>query len=157
MSGDYQLAQLNIAAMKGPADGPVMASFVAQLDELNTLADEAPGFVWRLQSEDGDATSIRAFGDRVLVNMSVWASVQALRDYAYGGRHLEVLRDRREWFEGATRPYQVLWWVPAGHTPSIDEAKRRLEHLERRGPTAEGFTFQQVFAAPATSKRIASA
>lgn len=149
MSDGYHLAQLNIARAKGPIDGPVMASFVARLDELNALADEAPGFVWRLQSEDGDATAIRAFeDDRVLVNMSTWTSVQALRDYAYGGRHLEVLRDRREWFDGATRPYQVLWWVPAGHTPSIDEAKRKLEHLENHGPSAEAFSFQLVFEAP---------
>jgi len=145
----YHLAQLNIAGMKGPIDGPLMASFVARLEELNALADEAPGFVWRLQSEDGDATAIRAFGDQVLVNLSVWTSIQALRDYAYGGRHLELLRNRREWFEGATRPYQVLWWVPAGHTPDVDEAKRKLVYLESRGPTAEAFSFQQVFEAPA--------
>ncbi len=149
MSGAHHLAQLNIATMKGPVDGPLMAPFVAQLDELNALADAAPGFVWRLQSSDGDATSIRAFEDeRILVNLSVWTSIQALRDYAYGGRHLEVLRDRREWFEGATRPYQVLWWVPAGHIPTVEEAKGKLAHLEGHGPTAEAFTFQQPFEAP---------
>jgi hypothetical protein len=149
VSAVYHLAQLNIATMKGPVDGPVMAGFVAQLNEVNALADEAPGFVWRLQSADGDATSIRAFeDDRILVNMSVWESVQALRDYVYGGRHLEVVRNRSQWFEGATRPYQVLWWVPAGHTPDVEEAKRKLEHLETYGPTAEAFSFQQVFEAP---------
>lgn len=152
MSEGYHLAQLNIARAKGPIDGPVMAEFVAQLDEVNALADEAPGFVWRLQSEDGDATSIRPFEDHdILVNMSVWTSVQALRDYVYGGRHLEVVRDRSRWFAGATQRYQVLWWVPAGHTPDVEEAKRKLEHLESHGPSAEAFTFQQVFEAPATA------
>lgn len=147
--GAHHLAQLNVAKMRGAADSELMASFMAQLDEVNAVADEAPGFVWRLQSEDGDATSIQAFDDdRILVNMSVWKSMQALRDFAYAGRHLEVLRDRREWFKSYVGPYQVLWWVRAGHVPTVDEAKRKLAHLEQHGPTAAAFTFQQPFEAP---------
>ena len=147
--GRYQLAQLNVAKMRGAADSELMASFMEQLDDVNAVADGAPGFVWRLQTEDGDATSIQAFDDdRILVNMSVWESMQALRDYAYAGRHLEVLRDRREWFEGYGGPYQVLWWVPAGHVPTVDEAKRKLAYLEAHGPSSEAFTFQQPFEAP---------
>jgi len=126
----YHLAKLNVAKMLGPADGEVMASFMAQLDEVNAVADAAPGFVWRLQTEDGDATAIQAFDDdRILVNMSVWQSLQALRDYAYAGRHLDVLRDRREWFAGYQGPYSALWWIPAGHLPTVDEAKQKLAHL----------------------------
>jgi hypothetical protein len=149
VSGGWQLAQLNVARMRGAADSEVMASFMAQLAEVNAVADAAPGFVWRLQSAEGDATSIHAFDDdRILVNMSVWESLQALRDYAYAGRHLDVLRNRREWFEGYGGPYVVLWWVPAGHTPTVEEAKQRLALLEEQGPTAEAFSFQQSFEAP---------
>lgn len=149
--GAHHLAQLNVAKMRGAADSEVMASFMAQLDEVNAVADAAPGFVWRLQTEDGDATAIQAFeDDRILVNLSVWQSIQALRDYAYAGRHLDVLRNRREWFEGYRGPYTVLWWIPAGHLPTVDEAKHKLAHLERHGPTADAFTFQQPFEAPAT-------
>ena len=149
MTEAHQLAQLNVAKMRGAADSEVMAGFMAQLDEVNALADSAPGFVWRLQSEVGDATSIRAFeDDRILVNMSVWRSVEALRDYAYSGRHLDLLRGRRDWFETYDGPYQTLWWVPAGHLPTIDEAKRALAHLGANGPSAEAFTFQQLFDAP---------
>ena len=147
--GAHHLAQLNVAKMRGAGDSELMASFMAQLDEVNSVADAASGFVWRLQTDDGDATSIQAFeDDRILVNMSVWESIQALRDYAYAGRHLEVLRNRREWFEGYGGPYTVLWWVPAGHQPTVDEAKQKLAHLEEHGPTAEAFTFQQPFEAP---------
>ena len=151
MSDHYHLAQLNIGRAKGPIDGPEMAAFVAQLDEVNAIADQAPGFVWRLQSDEGNATDIRPFDDdEILVNMSVWTSIEALRDYVYAGRHLEVLRDRARWFEGATQRYQVLWWVPAGQLPTIDEARAKLAHLEAHGPSPEAFTFQQPFEAPAT-------
>ena len=142
----HHLAQFNIGRVRAPIGDPLMAGFVAQLDDVNALADGAPGFVWRLQTEEGNATSIHAFEDeRLLLNMSVWTSVEALRNFAYAGRHLELLRDRAEWFEGATGPYQVLWWLPAGHTPTLEEAKRKLECLEVDGPTAEAFTFQQLF------------
>jgi len=141
-----QLAQVNIARAKGPLDGPVMAGFVARLDEINALAERSPGFVWRLQDGDGNATAIRAYEDEsILVNLSVWESVEALKAYAYHSTHIELLRDRQLWFEKFEGAYLALWWVPAGHRPSVDEAKQRLAHLEANGPTPFAFTFRELF------------
>ena len=122
-----------------------MAEFVAALDPVNELADQAPGFVWRLQDEDGNATSIRAFDDdRIIVNMSVWESADHLADFVYRSGHLEVMRRRREWFE-RIQIHLALWWVPAGHTPSVQEAEERIEHLREHGPTSYAFTFKARF------------
>ncbi len=127
---NYQLAQVNIGRILAPLDSPVMAGFVTQLDAVNALADAAPGFVWRLQTEEGNATSIHAFeDDLMLINMSVWESVDALAAYVYGPDHVAVMRRRREWAHHMKEAYLVLWWVPAGWVPTIDEAKERLEHL----------------------------
>jgi hypothetical protein len=115
---------------------------------VNALADRSPGFVWRLQTEDGDATAVRGFGDdRLIVNMSVWASVESLAEFVYRGAHVEVMRRRREWFE-RLRTVMCLWWVPAGHLPSVAEAEERLAHLEVHGPTARAFSFRERFPAP---------
>ena len=141
------LAQVNIARMKGAFEDDVMAGFRARLDEINALADRSPGFVWRLQTDEGNATYLRPFDDdRILVNMSVWESVEHLKDYAYRTAHAEVLRQRQEWFERLDRPVVALWWVPAGHRPSMDEARKRLARLEAEGPTPFAFTFRQPFA-----------
>jgi hypothetical protein len=140
------LAQVNIARMKAPIDDPVMAGFVERLDEVNALADQSPGFVWRLQGGTGNATYLRPFDDdRIIVNMSVWESVDHLRAYVYRAGHREVLQRRQEWFEKMDRPFLAMWWVPAGHRPSIDEAKKRLLHLERMGPTPFAFTFKALY------------
>ena len=118
------------------------------------LADQSPGFVWRLQTEDGDATAIRPFEDeRVLVNLSVWASPEALRGFVYASRHLDVMRHRRAWFQRMPDPYLALWWVPAGTIPTVAEAKDRLELLARHGPTAGAFTFRAPFPEPADAAR----
>jgi hypothetical protein len=146
VAGDLHIAQLNIALPRAPIDSALMAEFVALLEPVNALADASPGFVWRLQTEEGDATGIRAFGDdRLIVNMSVWESIDALAEFVYGGAHVEVLRRRREWFERFGRPFQCLWWVPAGELPSVADAEERLDHLERHGPTPYGFTFKARF------------
>ena len=117
----------------GPLDGPELAGFVAQLEPVNALADRSPGFVWRLQTEDGDATAIRPYeDDRVMVNLSVWASFEALRSFVYATRHLEVMRHRRQWFSRMADPYLALWWLPAGTIPTVAEAKERLELLARQ-------------------------
>jgi hypothetical protein len=143
------LAQLNVARAKTPLDAPEMADFMALLDPVNELADRSPGFVWRLEDEDGNATSIRAFDDdRVIVNMSVWESIDALWSYVYSGPHLDVMRRRREWFRHFGSPALVLWWVPAGEIPTVEEAKRRLALLEEHGPTPDAFTFKVRFGAP---------
>jgi hypothetical protein len=142
------LAQVNIARMRAPLESETMAGFVARLDEINALADRSPGFVWRLQ-EGENATSLRPFDDdRILVNMSVWASLEDLRAYVYDSAHREVLRQRQSWFTRFEGAYAALWWVPAGHVPTVEEAKERLLHLERHGPTPWAFTFKSPFPEP---------
>jgi hypothetical protein len=126
-----------------------MAGFVQLLEPVNATADHSPGFVWRLQTEEGDATTIRAFDDdRLLVNLSMWESIEALHAFTYRGDHLGPLRRRREWFEPSDGPSTVLWWVEAGRIPSIAEAKARLELLIEAGPTREAFTFRTTFPPP---------
>jgi hypothetical protein len=144
----YELAQLNIATMKEPLESPVMADFVANLDRINALAETSPGFVWRLQTEEGDATALRPMGENVLVNMSVWRDVASLNNFVYKTAHVEIMRRRREWFERMSQAYVVLWWVRQGHRPAIAEAGAKLELLSQHGPTAEAFTFQKAFPAP---------
>jgi hypothetical protein len=145
----YELAQLNIAQMKTPLDAPEMVDFVANLDRVNALAEAAPGFIWRLKSEDGNATSLRPFGENTLVNMSVWSGVQALSDYVYKSVHVEIMKRRKEWFERMPEAYTVLWWVPQGHRPQEYEAMQRLQTLRAMGPTDRAFHFKQSFAEPA--------
>jgi hypothetical protein len=143
----YQIAQVNIGRILAELDDPVMAGFVNRLDEINALADASPGFVWRLIVEDGNATYLRPFGDpRMLLNMSVWETAEQLRNFVYKTMHVELLRERHAWFEKLAGVYTALWWVPAEHIPSVDEAKRRLEHLEAHGPTEFAFTFQTIVA-----------
>src|SRR5205807_2891927 len=145
---DYHLGQCNVAKLRAPLDSPLLAEFVAALEPINALADRSPGFVWRLQTEDGDATAIRAFDDgRLIVNMSVWESIEELAQFVYRSAHTDVMRRRREWFE-RIRLYFVLWWVPAGQAPTVSDAEVRLAHLREHGPTPFAFTFKQRFAAP---------
>ena len=150
MTDGYHLAQLNIGRIKAPVEDPIMDGFMNRLDEINAIADNTPGFVWRLQTEEGNATSIHAFDDpMLLVNMSVWESIEALHEYVYRSDHRELLRSRAAWFERHEGPYQVLWWVPAGHIPTVAEAKERLNMLVEQGPTAQAFTFAKPFDPPA--------
>lgn len=144
----YELAQLNIAIMKEPLESPGMADFVANLDRINEVAEKAPGFVWRLQTEEGDATALRPLGDETLVNMSVWRDVESLNDYVYRSAHVEILRRRKEWFHKMRETATVLWWVPAGYRPTVAEAITKLELLRAEGPSAEAFTFRQTFLPP---------
>jgi len=141
----YHVAEVNIARMKFPLESPDMADFVARLDEINALADAAPGFVWRFQTAEGNATYMRPYDDdRILFNLSVWESVEALKEYTYKTAHAELLRSRRSWFEHFAGQFLALWWVPEGHIPGIDEAKQRLAHLEANGPSQFAFTFKHV-------------
>jgi len=145
MPNPRHLAQANIARMRAPIDDPVMDGFRNRLEEINALAERSPGFVWRLKTEAGDATSIQAFEDPfLLINLSVWESVDALRAYVYRSDHVELLRGRREWFESLASPALVLWWVEPGVVPTIEQAKEKLALLERIGPTPEAFTFRTV-------------
>ncbi|GAA2748449.1 DUF3291 domain-containing protein [Kitasatospora cinereorecta] len=149
----HQLAQLNIARLLAPLDSPQLADFVAALDPVNAVADRADGFVWRLvEGEDGNATDARIYGDDwLLVNMSVWRDPEALEAYVYGEEHRAVLRRRREWFGRVAEAMTVLWWVEAGHRPTVAEAEGRLTRLREQGPTAEAFTLRERFPAPAAA------
>ncbi|WP_433188976.1 DUF3291 domain-containing protein [Actinoallomurus sp. CA-150999] len=143
---DHHLAQLNVARLRAPLDAPAMAEFLSLFKPINALADSAPGFVWRLtDGEADDATSIRPYGDDVIINMSVWESREALWDFAYRSAHLDVLRRRREWSLRMAEPYIVLWWVPAGRIPAVEEARERLERVRRDGPGPAAFTFRQMY------------
>ena len=145
--GTYHLAQVNIARMLAPLDSPEMAGFVAMLDEINALADASPGFIWRLAGEQGNATYLRPYDDeRILFNLSVWESVEQLKAYMYKTGHGDVMRRRREWFARMDGPYVVLWWVPAGHIPTVGEAKQRLEYLREHGESAHAFSLKRTFA-----------
>ena len=142
----FHIAQVNIGRIRADLDDPIMTSFVNRLDALNALADSSPGFVWRLQTDAGNATYFRPFNDqRMLLNMSVWESVESLRHYVYQTAHRELLRERHAWFEKLEQVYMALWWVPMGHIPGIDEARRRISHLEAHGPTQFAFTFKSIF------------
>ncbi|SCK12518.1 DUF3291 domain-containing protein [Vogesella sp. LIG4] len=144
----YQLAQLNIATLLAPLDSPQLADFVANLQHINGLGEGSPGFVWRLQDEAGDATSLRPFGDDVIVNMSVWRSIEALGDFVYRSEHVEFFRRRREWFGRMAEAATVLWWVPHGHIPSLQEAADKLALLRQQGPSAAAFSYARPFPAP---------
>jgi hypothetical protein len=144
----YELAQLNIARMKESLASPAMADFVNNLERINALAESSAGFVWRLQTEEGDATALRPMGEDTLVNVSVWKDVASLNKYVYQSAHVEIMRRRKEWFERMKEAWVVLWWIPKGHRPTVQEAIAKLELLRANGPTAQAFTFKKAFAAP---------
>jgi hypothetical protein len=155
---EYVVAQVNVGRLVAPLDSPQLADFKAWLDPVNAVADSAPGFVWRLQTEDGNSTALRAFENDaegadggILINMSVWESVDALAAFVYGGAHRPVLRRRREWFERLKDVYAALWWIPRGHIPTVGEAEDRVKHLRAHGPTPHAFTFQVHFPPPGSA------
>ncbi|MDH3294438.1 MAG: DUF3291 domain-containing protein [Acidimicrobiia bacterium] len=154
----HHLAQLNLARALGPPEDPsadaVMREFMDNLDHVNSLADRSPGFVWRLQTDDGNATSIRAFDEPdLLLNLSVWEDFESFHHYVYKTDHADFLRRRKEWFKPVEGlPVTVLWWIPAGMLPTVDEAIGRLRHLAEDGPTSEAFNFRVRFEPPGEAK-----
>jgi hypothetical protein len=145
----WQLAQVNIARARDELDSPLLQGFVDRLDEINTLADHAPGFVWRLQTDDGDATSIKAFDDpRLIINLSVWRDIESLKTFVYKTTHLELIRARSEWFHKPEGVFQAMWWIAARHQPDLHEAKSRLQYLEENGASVQAFTFSKPHPAP---------
>ncbi|MBI1198849.1 MAG: DUF3291 domain-containing protein [Phenylobacterium sp.] len=145
----YHLAQINVGRLRAPVDHPMIADFKDNLGRINALADEQPGFVWRLVGDGGDATDIQPRPEDPLfaINMSVWTDIDALAAFAYRSAHREIMRRRREWFEH-TDTYMCLWWVPAGHRPTVEEGMAKLALFEQLGPTAEAFSFKVPFSAP---------
>ncbi len=140
------LAQLNVARLRAPMDDPIIDDFRVNLEPINALAEASPGFVWRLQDETGDATSIKPFGDELeIVNLTVWESIDALADFTYRSGHVAFLRRRRDFFEAPSKPILCLWWIPEGSIPTVEEAIDRLAHLRAHGPTPTSFTFRHRF------------
>jgi hypothetical protein len=145
----FNVVQLNVARLRSPLDSPELSDFVAWLEPINAIADHSPGFVWRLQTDEGNATSIRVFDDdMMIVNMSAWESVEALAGFVYGSDHRSVFARRKEWFERIEDAYVVLWWLPAEEVPTVEEGRRRLEQLRANGPTADAFTIKTWFPPP---------
>lgn len=144
----HHIAQVNVARLLAPLESDQLAGFVAALDPVNARADSAAGFVWRLQTESGNATSVQAFDDpAVIVNLSVWETIAALRGFVYGHEaHRAVLRGRGGWFERPAEAHTALWWIPAGTIPTVAEAVERLSHLREHGATPTAFTFREQFA-----------
>ena len=141
-----ELAQINVARLRAPLDDPLVAEFVEALDEINALAERSPGFRWRFQTEDGNATAVRPYDDDlIIINITVWESVEALADYVYRSDHTAFLRRRREWFERMRDAVVALWWIEPGTRPTVTDAVTRLEHLRRHGPTPHAFTFRHRF------------
>ncbi len=151
----HHLAQLNVGRLLAPTDDPLVAEFMEALDPINELAERSPGFVWRFQTDEGNATAERPFDDdTILVNLSVWASSEALADYVYRSDHTAFMRRRAEWFERMRDVSVVLWWVPEGHRPTVAESIERLDHLREHGPTPHAFTFRQRFSADASAASV---
>ena len=145
----YQLAQVNVARLLAPLDSEQLAGFVANLEPINALADQSPGFIWRLKGEGGNATGSQAFDDAmILINLSVWESIEALRRFAFDSAHAPVMRRRREWFDKFETAYAALWWIESGHIPTPAEAIQRLQSLDQWGPTPFAFSFRKQFDQP---------
>jgi len=144
---NYHLAQINVAELKAPLDSPQLRDFVDNLDRINALAEGSPGFVWRLTGDGNDATGLRPMGEKIIVNYSIWRDVEMLKSFVYSTAHVEILKRKREWFERMKLNY-VLWWVPAGHVPTVEQAVAKLEHLRAHGPSADAFHFGEAYSAP---------
>jgi heme-degrading monooxygenase HmoA len=150
----FHLAQVNVARLAAPLDSQQLHGFVSRLDDVNALAEAAPGFVWRLtDAVTNNATAIPIYeDDRIIVNLSVWESLEALRAFTYSGRHLEVFKQRRDWFTHLKEAATAMWWVPAGHVPDAAEARVRLDHLRAHGPSPFAFPFGAPFPAPSAAE-----
>lgn len=157
-----QLAELNIAALTAPLESPEIFEFREFIPAVNALAENAPGFVWRLKGDESESSTDLAttpwdYDPRIIVNMSVWADLESLRNFTFTTAHSYFLRSRKKWFVHLPHPTTVLWWVADGHEPSLAEARARLDLLEKEGPTEGAFTFHRPFPAPADTGATVSA
>ena len=151
------LAQLNVGRLRAPINDPMIDDFRMNLARINSLAEASPGYVWRLQDETGDATSIKPFGDELeIINLTVWTSIEALADFTYRSNHVELLRRRREFFEAPGRPILCLWWIPEGTIPTVEDAIARLDYLRANGPSPWAFTFRRRFEPGSDDARLGS-
>jgi len=140
------LAQLNIAKAKHSLDAPEIKEFVDNLEPVNELAEKSDGFIWRLQDEQGDAINIQAFSDpNMLVNMSVWQSIDSLKNFMFRTHHRDFLRRKKEWFTDISEDSYVLWWIPEGSIPTVEQAIERLNYLRTNGDSPYAFTFKSNF------------
>jgi len=147
----YHLAVFNVGRTVAPLDSAQLKAFMDGLDPINALAEQAPGFVWRYTADGtNNATAAHPMGDDIIINFGVWQSRDDLWNFVYRSQHLDFLRRRRDWFQHLDEAFLVLWWVPAGYLPSMEEAGGRLELLRRQGPSAEAFTFRDPFDPPPT-------
>jgi hypothetical protein len=148
----YDIAQLNVGRTVAPVEHARLADFVGWLDEINALADRSPGFVWRLQGDNGNNTDLKVSADPLfIVNLSTWESIEDLYEFTYRSSHKTVFARRFDWFERREGPNQVMWWLPKGTFPDVTDAVRRLERLAELGPTPEAFTFKERFSPPEAS------
>lgn len=144
----YQLAQLNVALSKAPKGDPLLKDFFDNVARINALADQSKGFVWRMQGDAENSHADAVFATPgLLINYSVWDSLDDLAAFTYRSDHRDIMRRRKEWFDHVD-VYMVLWWVPKGHIPTAEDAKARLETLRQNGPTPEAFVFKTPFPAP---------
>ncbi|HEV2533146.1 DUF3291 domain-containing protein [Phenylobacterium sp.] len=150
MSGGFHLAQLNVARLVAPFESPQIAGFRDNLDRINALAEASPGFIWRATGVGFDSDKPGGDIDPMIIpNMSLWESPEALAAFVYRSGHIEIFRQRHDWFEPTDQASFVLWWVPAGTLPQRLDAFARLDHLRAHGPTAHAFSFRARFPAPA--------
>jgi len=155
MTAAFHLAQVNISRLLAPLDSELLRDFVEALDPVNAAGDAAPGFVWRLQTEDGDATAVRIFDDPdIIVNLTVWTDLKSLGDFAFGSGHVEIMRRRRTWFARPTEAMVALWWIPAGTRPTVRDAEERLVALRQNGPTPFAFTMRTPFPPPGAAADV---
>jgi GNAT superfamily N-acetyltransferase len=137
---ELHVAQLNVATLREALSHPDTREFQQGLAPVNALAESTPGYVWRLQSDEGDATSIKVATDpNTIINLTVWDSMEALFDFAYRSMHRDFLRRRHEWFLDADRRAAV-WYVRAGSIPSIDDAMSRVRFIDTFGESPFAFT-----------------
>ena len=146
----WRIAQVNVGKLVAPLDDPRIDDFRNALERINLLGEAQPGFVWRAKGAGFDATDCRVFDDPdILINATVWESIEHLAAFAYRTDHREFVRRRHDWFAPATEAFQAIWWVPVGHIPTLDECVERLTHIRAYGPTAYAFDFRTRFDAPA--------
>ncbi len=140
-----KLAELNVAYTAHDLDDPRMADFMNNLDQINGLAERSPGFVWRLQSDSGNATDIDVPGDEAMLpNMSVWDDIESLGNYVFNTVHARFYERRAEWFQVMKSQHFVMWWIEDGHIPTLVEAMDRLAHKDGHGSTDHAFGWDFV-------------